>query len=48
MTYQIREKIAYSKIGKMVATIVRDHFFPGSRAHWVQQAIADWNFAGLK
>ena len=46
--YRIREKIAYSPIGKFAATVIRDRFFPNSRAHWVQQAIADWHFANLK
>ena len=44
--YQIREKLAYSKVGKFVATIVRDRRYPNSRVHWVQQAFADWNFKG--
>lgn len=48
MTYQLREKLAYSKIGKIIATIVRDHFYPESRVHWLQQAVADWHFANLK
>lgn len=48
MFYRIREKLAYSKAGKVLATVVRDRWFPESRVHWVQQAMADANFRGLK
>lgn len=42
--YQLREKVAYSKLGKFVATIVRNKFYPEARVHWVQQAFADGRF----
>lgn len=42
--HQLREKIAYSKLGKFVATIVRNKFYPEARVHWVQQAFADGRF----
>jgi len=45
--YSLREKLAYSKAGKMVATILRNRMFPNSRVHWVQQALADMSFARL-
>jgi hypothetical protein len=48
MLYIIREKIAYSRVGKIVATVIRDVLFPNSRIHWVQQALADLRFTGLK
>jgi len=48
MFYRIRETLAYSKIGKMVAIIVREKKYPEERVHWVQQRFADWNFAPLK
>ena len=43
----IREKMAYSKIGKMVATLIRNRRYPNARVHWIQQALADLNFSGL-
>jgi len=48
MAYTIREKLAYSKAGKIVATIIRNRMYPDSRVHWVQQALADMHFAGLR
>jgi hypothetical protein len=45
MFYRIREKAAYSIVGKHIATVVRDRFFPNSRVHWVQQAMAEWDFS---
>jgi hypothetical protein len=45
--YTIREKIAYSKIGKLVATVIRNNVYKQSRIHWVQQAIADADFSRL-
>jgi len=41
------EKIAYSKIGKLIATLIQKAFYPRARVHWVQQAIADRNFSKL-
>ena len=43
----IFEKLAYSKAGKFVATILRNKYFPDSRVHWVQQALADRTFRSL-
>jgi len=48
MAYSIREKLAYSAAGRIIATIVRNAVFPQSRVHWVQQAFADMRFGGLK
>lgn len=45
--YSIREKMAYSAIGKMIATLARDVFFPKCRVHWVQQAFADLSTRSL-
>jgi hypothetical protein len=45
--YVIREKLAYSKAGKFVATILRNTIYKDSRIHWVQQAMADLNFKKL-
>lgn len=47
MGYQIREKVAYSKLGKLVATMARDLYFPSAKVHWIQQAFADWSVVGL-
>lgn len=47
MLYRIREKAAYSSIGKRIATTLRDRFFQNSRVHWVQQAMAEWDFSRL-
>lgn len=47
MFYTLREKMAYSKVGKMVATVIRDRCYKGSRVHWVQQALADMDFSKL-
>jgi hypothetical protein len=43
MSYRIRETIAYSRVGKLVATLVRNLCFPNARVHWVQQAFADFS-----
>ena len=43
----ISEKLAYSKPGKFVATVIRNKYFPTARVHWVQQALADRNFSKL-
>ena len=48
MAYTIREKLAYSKAGKIIATIIRNRMFPNSRVHWVQQALADLHFSNLR
>ena len=45
--YSITEKIAYSKAGKMVATLLRNRFYPNCRIHWIQDAIATFNFSRL-
>jgi hypothetical protein len=45
--YQVREKLAYSVIGKAVATLLRNAIYKRSRVHWVQQAFADCNFSKL-
>lgn len=47
MLYRIREKLAYSAAGKMVATAIRNRFYPQARIHWVQQSIADASFSKL-
>jgi hypothetical protein len=47
MIYTITEKLAYSKAGKLVATIVRNRYFPTCRVHWVQQGMAEMNFSKL-
>ena len=46
--YTVTEKIAYSTIGKLVATVVRNHYFPDCRVHWVQQALTELSFAGVR
>lgn len=43
MAYRIREKLAYSLIGRLIATVVRDRCFPTCRTHWLQQAFAEWS-----
>ena len=45
MFYRIREKIAYSAVGKVVATVVRNALYPNARVHWIQQSLADLNFS---
>ena len=45
--YAIREKLAYSKPGKFIATILRNKYFPNARVHWIQAALADANFSKL-
>jgi hypothetical protein len=45
--YTITEKLAYSKAGKAVATILRNTIYKDSRIHWVQQAMADLSFKKL-
>ena len=42
--YRIREKLAYSKIGKFAAVVIRNRFYPFARSHWLQQSFADWSF----
>lgn len=42
--YPVCEKLAYSKIGKMIATKIRNKFYPLERVHWVQQRMAEWRF----
>ena len=46
--YRIREKRAYSKIGKLVATVARNLSWKQARVHWVQQAFADWSDSSLR
>lgn len=43
--YSIREKLAYSVIGKLVARLIRNKFYPNARIHWIQQALAEMNFS---
>lgn len=45
--YAITEKLAYSKAGKAVATMLRNAIYKDSRVHWVQQAMAEMNFKKL-
>jgi hypothetical protein len=45
--YALREKLAYSKAGKAIATILRNAIYKDSRIHWVQQAMADLSFKKL-
>ena len=45
--YALREKLAYSKVGKTVATLIRNTMYKDCRVHWVQQALADLNFKKL-
>ena len=45
MLYTMREKMAYSKIGKfMLAKILKND----CRLHWLQQAVADGNWKYIK
>lgn len=48
MGYLIREKAAYSMLGKLIATIVRNYYFPNARVHWVQQAFAEFSLRALE
>ena len=48
MFYSIREKMAYSKVGKMVAKYLQAKVYKQSRVHWIQQAMADGTFSNLK
>lgn len=41
------EKLAYSKIGKAVCTILQKVKYKNSRIHWIQQAMADMDFSKL-
>ena len=45
--YAITEKLAYSKAGKAIATLIRNAYYKNSRVHWVQQAMAEMNFKRL-
>jgi hypothetical protein len=47
MLYSIREKMAYSAAGKIIAKIIRDKKYPHARIHWVQQSLADFDFTKL-
>ena len=47
MTYQTREALAYSKLGKLIAKALRSCIYKNSRIHWVQQAMADADFSRL-
>jgi len=42
--YPLREKIAYSFVGKQVCRVIRAIAYPNERLHWVQQRIADLRF----
>lgn len=46
--YSIREKVAYSKAGYMVAKVLQSRVYKNSRIHWIQQAMADGSFSKLK
>lgn len=46
--YGIREKLAYSKLGKFLAIKIQSKMYKKARYHWIQQAFADWNFSQLK
>lgn len=48
MFYRIREKIAYSTLGKTVATMLRNLIWKKARVHWVQQSMADASFHALR
>jgi hypothetical protein len=48
MIHSLREKLAYSALGKCIAAVVRNSFYPTARIHWVQQAFADFSFKLLK
>lgn len=45
--YTITEKLAYSKVGKVVATMIRNAYYKEARVHWVQQAMAELSFKKL-
>ena len=45
--YTITEKLAYSRVGKAIATMLRNTIYKDSRVHWVQQAMAEINFKRL-
>jgi hypothetical protein len=45
--YTITEKLAYSKLGKALATVLRNTIYKDSRIHWVQQALAEMSFKKL-
>lgn len=46
--YTLREKLAYSKAGKLLATVLRNCIYKNARIHWVQQALADIDFGSLR
>ena len=48
MSYRIREKLAYSLLGKLIATIARNLFWKQARVHWIQQAFADRDYTKFK
>lgn len=48
MKYETREKLAYSRIGKVIATVIRAVAFRDSRIHWIQQAMADADFSKVR
>jgi hypothetical protein len=42
--YLIREKIAYSFIGKLIAKALQASIYKNERLHWVQQRLAELKF----
>lgn len=46
--YTLREKLAYSIPGKLLATIIRNALYPNARVHWIQQCFADLSFKAVK
>jgi hypothetical protein len=42
--YSLREKAAYSFIGKQVAKVLRAVKYKNERLHWVQQRMAELRF----
>ena len=48
MSYRIREKLAYSFFGKLIATVARNLVWKQARVHWIQQAFADWSWTAWR
>jgi hypothetical protein len=42
--YLLREKLAYSFMGKQVCKVIKNVFYSNERLHWVQQRVADFRF----
>ena len=45
--YTLREKIAYSFIGKQIAIVLQKHLYKKSRVHWIQQSFAELSSRNL-